>query len=135
MSTKSVRVLSGKPMLWWPEEEITEEEVIAALDGEPIDVLLCHDKPLRSSPDWNRKDFPECFPNQDKIQRVIEALEPARVFHGHLHYRYEDGMLLPPNAQGHRQAVHVTGLHCNAAAAWGPYHMEDSWFLLTPDNA
>lgn len=136
LSARSVRVLSGKPLLWWPEEEITEEEVAEALDGEPIDVLLCHDKPRRSQPRWNRKDFSECLPNQDRIQRVIEALEPARVFHGHLHYRYEDGMLLPPNGQGDRHAVLVTGLDCNAAAAsFGGYRMEDSWFLLTPDNA
>jgi Icc-related predicted phosphoesterase len=76
---------------WWPQEEINDEERDRAIgDGSEVDVLLTHDKPLASRPNWNRKNIPECIPNQEQIQKVVDAVRPTLLLHGHLHYAYHD---------------------------------------------
>lgn len=75
---------------WWPQEEISDAERDAAMAGGPVDVMLTHDKPLASRPDWNRKDIAECRPNQMQIQKVVDAVRPKLLLHGHLHYAYTD---------------------------------------------
>jgi hypothetical protein len=114
----------GPRTLWWPEEEITDEEVDQILSDEsPIDILFTHDKPRGSNPRWNRKDFQECFPNQDRISRVIKALKPSLIAHGHLHYRYDDQI----RVDGDHWAK-VVGLACDMDSD------ADSWILLTLEN-
>ncbi|MVU79323.1 hypothetical protein GPX89_19015 [Nocardia sp. ET3-3] len=114
--------------LWFPEEEMTDEELDAALeaDSSPVDILLTHDKPRGSQPKWNRKDKPECFPNQDRIQRVVETLRPSVLFHGHLHVRYTDTI-----ASGDGRWTRVEGLACDPEASqYLEYSGEHSWYVL-----
>jgi hypothetical protein len=108
--------------LWFPEEEATDAEFALALDGPPVDVLLTHDKPRRSSPAINRKDEWDAYPNQERIQQLVDALSPKLLVHGHLHYRYTDQ--LGPTL--------VEGLACDPRAAWGMpgYSHEDLHLLL-----
>jgi Icc-related predicted phosphoesterase len=94
--------------VWFPEEEATEADLRAALDGPQIDVLLTHDKPRNSRPAINRKDEWDAYPNQDRIQRVVDELQPQLHLHGHLHYRYTD----------HLGPTRVEGLACDRRAAW-----------------
>jgi hypothetical protein len=103
--------------LWFPEEEATEQDVRVALDGPPVDILLTHDKPRRSRPVVNRKDEFDAYPNQDRIQRLLEELHPRLLVHGHLHYRYGDQV----------GDTRVEGLACDQRAAWGMpgYEHED----------
>lgn len=109
---------------WWPEEEISDEELNYALrDQRPIDILFCHDKPRAANPDWNRKDFPECFPNQDKVQAVVRSLTPSLVVHGHLHHRYEDVIRSSDTTE-----TTVIGLDCNPDRE--PKHMPDTYIIL-----
>lgn len=76
--------------LWFPEEEITDADLEMFLtDTSPVDILLTHDKPRATTPECIRKDLPECWPNQDRIQRAVTTLQPEMLFHGHLHDRYE----------------------------------------------
>lgn len=75
---------------WWPQEEITDEERERAIEGGEVDVMLTHDKPLASRPDWNRKNIDECLPNQLQIQKVVDATRPKLLLHGHLHHAYSD---------------------------------------------
>lgn len=82
--------LRSPHLSWWPQEEINDEERDRAIEGGEVDVLLTHDKPLASRPDWNRKNIPECIPNQEQIQKVVEAVRPTLLMHGHLHYAYQD---------------------------------------------
>jgi predicted phosphodiesterase len=115
--------------LWFPEEEMTDEEVdrLLAADPSPIDVLLTHDKPRASKPAWNRKDLPECWPNQDRIQRVVTTLTPRLVVHGHLHHRYTDEI-----SNGTAAPTRVEGLAADPWAAERPgYDKSDSWLVLT----
>jgi hypothetical protein len=103
--------------LWWPREEITQEEMTEAADGPEVDILLTHDKPRDADPAWNRKDFPECLPTQEKIQTVVEAVKPGLNLHGHFHYPYHDHL--------ERTDTHVYALDCDpdaggdAKLSWG----------------
>ncbi len=117
-------VRSYAETLWFPGEELTDAQAAAAAaDGSLVHLLLCHDKPRASRPEWNRKDTPAAWPNQDRVQRVVDALRPARVVHGHLHVRYTNVL-----ADG----TVVDGLACDhvAGAAVPGYRREDSWLLV-----
>src|SRR5262249_50210119 len=61
--------------LWLPDEEMTDAEFAALLgdEPEPVDVLVTHDKPRATRPAVNRKAIAACFPNQDRLQRAVEA--------------------------------------------------------------
>lgn len=115
--------------LWFPEEEMTDEELDAMLaaDSSAVDIVLAHDKPRAATPEWNRKDLPECLPNQDRIQRVVETLQPKLLLHGHLHYRYSDTIQC-----GDDRWTRVEGLDADPdASSRFDYDPHDSWYLLT----
>lgn len=103
MKKNSYRRRAGAPLrplpqtaetLWFPDEEATDAErdrVVgdAVLHG-PVDVMVTHDMPRGANPGWNRKDLPDCYPNQDRVAAVMRAATPQLLVHGHLHYRYTD---------------------------------------------
>jgi hypothetical protein len=100
----------AKHKRWWAEEQISDVELAYALrDPEPVDILFTHDKPLASTPAWNRKPYAECLPNAEKIQTVVNALNPKLLVHGHLHFRYTD-YIRNGDPDGYTQ---VEGLSCN----------------------
>lgn len=128
---------------WFPEEEMTDEDmakILAAPDyvewwehemsmvevRHPVHVILAHDKPRASNPMWNRKTFPECLPNQDRLQMAVMALQPRLFVHGHLHYRYTDTIPC-----GDERNTRVEGLHCDpdATMTW-PYDAKESWLKV-----
>ncbi|WP_433592642.1 metallophosphoesterase family protein [Nocardia sp. CA-145437] len=114
--------------LWFPEEEMTDNELaeLLAADSSPVDVLLTHDKPRASRPKWNRKDKPECYPNQDRIQTVVRTLRPDLLFHGHLHVRYTDTI-----AAGDGDWTRVEGLACDPdASQYLEYSTDHTWYVL-----
>ncbi|MFE5289455.1 metallophosphoesterase [Nocardia sp. NPDC056611] len=114
--------------LWFPEEEMTDDELseLLAADSSPVDVLLTHDKPRASRPKWNRKDKPECYPNQDRIQTVVRTLRPDLLFHGHLHVRYTDTI-----AAGDGDWTRVEGLACDPdASQYLEYSTDHTWYVL-----
>ncbi|MFE7800519.1 metallophosphoesterase [Nocardia sp. NPDC057440] len=114
--------------LWFPEEQMTDEEFDAVLtaDTSPVDVLLAHDKPRDSAPDWNRKNLPECLPNQDRIQRAVNTLRPGLMLHGHLHYRYTDMIRC-----GADHWTQVDGLGADPEASHRhDYDHDQSWLVL-----
>jgi hypothetical protein len=106
---------------------MTDDECDALLaDDSPVDVLLTHDKPRGSDPDWNRKNLPECLPNQDRIQRVVRTLRPDLLLHGHLHYRYTDSV-----DRGDGATTRVEGLGADPEGSALPdYRSADSWLVL-----
>lgn len=115
---------------WFPEEEATDEHVrcLIAADPSAIDVMLTHDKPRASNPGWNRKDLTECWPNQDRIQAAVKALNPKLLVHGHLHYRYTDRV-----RTGDGTWCRVEGLDADPPNAAGL--PEESWLILDIDEA
>lgn len=107
--------------LWWPEEEIDQTELDCALrDGAPLDVLLTHDKPRQANPRWNRKNFLECYPNQDKIAQVVKKHTPKLLVHGHLHFRYDDEIKCADDKN-----TRIVGLACDQDIP-----KKDSWIIL-----
>ncbi|MFI9508933.1 metallophosphoesterase [Nocardia sp. NPDC052566] len=114
--------------LWFPEEQMTDEEfdALLAADESPVEVLLSHDKPRASAPALNRKTAPECLPNQDRIQRAVHTLRPQVLLHGHLHYRYTDVI-----DRGDGGLTRVEGLGADPDTAPQPgYDRADSWLVL-----
>ncbi len=110
---------------WWCQEEISEQEMRDAMVGGLVDVMLAHDKPRDARPGWNRKDLEECWPNQQRIQSVVDAVLPQLYVHGHLHYAYRD--YLPPTG------TVVQGLDCDPAASkgsGGSGKANRSWVLM-----
>jgi hypothetical protein len=115
-------------MFWFPEEEIRQEELHGILANRtPVDVLLTHDKPRASNPQWQLRDLPECWPNQDRIQKAVTALHPKLLVHGHLHWRYRDTI----RAGDDDQWCQVEGLGGDPSAdEHGGYDPADSWMVL-----
>lgn len=119
--------------LWFPEEEMTDADMDAILsaDPSPVDVMLTHDKPRASHPSWNRKDLPECWPNQDRIQRAVRTLKPGRLYHGHLHWYYHDEIRC---GDGPDDWTQVYGLNSNPRAAEGSTKEKRiSWVVMHLD--
>lgn len=108
--------VTGEPeSFWFPEEEMSDEDLTAFLaDESPVDVLLSHDKPRETTPFRNRKNSPDCFPNQDRISRAAAALTPRLLAHGHLHFRYTAQIRLT-----HDTWCTVEGVDADPTAALG----------------
>lgn len=121
------RIPNHSGTLWFPEEEMTDADMDRSLeDATPVDVMLTHDKPHASNPMWNRKDFPECLPNQRRLQRAVRTLQPGLLVHGHLHYRYRDTIRTGDDAY-----CRVEGLGGDPTAdEHGGYELTDSWMVL-----
>jgi predicted phosphodiesterase len=113
----------GPETLWFPEEEMSDEDMDRFLeDRTSVDVMLAHDKPRSSNPRWNRKDFLECLPNQDRLQRAMRALTPKAFFHGHLHFFYTDEVWYGHDGITRDMATtKVMGLLCNPEAGDSTY--------------
>jgi len=129
LTQETLLAASGEHIYWWPEEEITDEEVEEALKVDKVDILLTHDKPLFAEPDWNRKNDPTSEVNQAKVQKVMEHLRPQVLFHGHLHYAYKDPMFI--GADEHDLiGVDIHGLDCNPEL-----HGYDGWYWYTREQS
>ena len=116
--------------LWFPEEEMSDEDMNGFLaDVSPVNVILAHDKPRASNPQWNRKNLPLCMPNQDRLQLAVSVLQPELFLHGHLHYRYDD-VIAYAGRDGEMRVTHVKGLNCNQEAAEPGYKESECWWVL-----
>jgi hypothetical protein len=78
---------------WWPEETITEGEVVQACEGGPVDVLLAHDAPwgaegvMGEETVGDKDSFPESEANRRRLRAVVDAVTPSLLVHGHYHHR------------------------------------------------
>jgi predicted phosphodiesterase len=117
--------------LWFPEEEITDEElddILTKVEGN-IDVILAHDKPLSSNPMIRLMPIAECIPNQRRLQKAVNVLQPKLFVHGHLHVRYTDTIRCGDN----NMFTRVEGLGADVpnfnqlVADWQP---SDAWEIL-----
>lgn len=121
----------GPQTLWFPEEEMSDEDMEEILrDTTLVDVVLAHDKPRGSNPGWNRKVLDGCMPNQDRLQRAVEVLDPKFFIHGHLHWPYVENMWHSHHGvTGDAHVTTVIGLDCDGNAG----DKDRSWAVLDTD--
>lgn len=102
---------------WWKEEWITDAQAQAAIDGEPVDVLVSHDCPAgvtipgiddRDPPDWIRPmELLRAGEHRRIVRRIVDAVQPRVIWHGHYHQAHTTTADL-----GYGN-VRVTGLDCD----------------------
>lgn len=83
---------------WWPHETITDQEARRAVAGGPVDVLVTHDAPSSVViPGIDDRDPPAWIPgaaltesagHRRVLDRVVAAVAPGRLWHGHYHVRH-----------------------------------------------
>jgi Calcineurin-like phosphoesterase len=113
---------------WWPEEEITDEQEAAIIAGGPADVLVAHDCPsgvVHCYPPppswWSPADLARSGRHQERLQRIVDAVQPSWIMHGHLHMAYQR------TCDFGYGPVEVTGLDC--AGGKGP-----NWAVLDAET-
>lgn len=82
---------------WWPDENITDAHVAAAIAGGPADVMLTHESPVgtpvrkvREVLRTNPLGFPEearleSAVSRKRVSRVWDEVRPDLLMHGHMH--------------------------------------------------
>lgn len=96
---------------WWPDEELTENDVDDLIRIGKTDVLLAHDCPAsvplslpRPPSFWDVADLARAHAHRERLQRLVDGVKPEWVFHGHYHLTHRTTQ---PMAHGD---VHVAGL-------------------------
>jgi hypothetical protein len=120
---------------WWPQEEITEADVIRSCEGGPVDVMFTHDAPdcppklasmLQTTESTWRRAFGtrwdrELAPRSKKCRQAISAIanevSPTLLVHGHYHWRYDDVW----------NGIDIIGLDCDGTAS-------ESWIILDTET-
>jgi len=84
---------------YWEEELITDEDVEKSIAGGKVDVMLCHDSPasapntvtdnvmgqMRAQLSFGPENLLLCAWNRNQLDRVVQAVKPDYLFHGHYH--------------------------------------------------
>lgn len=79
---------------WWPDEELTEQEADWIGDGGHADVMLSHDGPACTHPRfpkdvrWPQGELVRAQRHRDRLQRVMDRVQPLMAVHGHFHLEY-----------------------------------------------
>ncbi|HXP19685.1 MAG TPA: metallophosphoesterase [Streptosporangiaceae bacterium] len=81
---------------WWPQEEITPRQEAAVIAGGHADVLVSHDCPAgvahafgRPPSWWSPADLARNEAHRERLRRIVDAVRPAHLMHGHLHRAYQ----------------------------------------------
>lgn len=97
---------------WWPREFLSDDEVAYAMRAGHVDVMVCHDAPAKSDvpvlhgpSNWPEYDLACSAAHRDLIQRVVDAVSPSALYHGHYHCRYDDVLTRTDGG-----STHVVGL-------------------------
>jgi len=94
---------------WWPEEELTDDDVRRACRGGRTDVLLTHDAPLGAIPPGMRS-IRASDANRQRVRQIVDHTRPVVQFHGHFHAFYTDQVTHPGGT------TRVVGLASNIEA-------------------
>ncbi len=89
------RALRTEGRDWWPQEELTDAQEAAIIAGGHADVLMSHDCPSGvdhdfpgAPPAW-APDLARAQAHRQRLQRVVTAVRPGHLLHGHLHRGYQ----------------------------------------------
>lgn len=95
---------------WWAQEALTDEDILTAQSGGPVDVMFTHDSPASApnsiTDDWQgqmqamkyfgKENLVACTNHRKRLQEVTDVTTPRLLFHGHYHksmqgfYLHED---------------------------------------------
>ncbi|WP_018600055.1 metallophosphoesterase [Mycobacterium sp. 155] len=81
---------------WWPQEMITPEQARDIAAAGRADVMFCHDCPAGIVVPGAAADRYGCPPEElatsemhrALLRSIVDAVRPARLWHGHFHHRY-----------------------------------------------
>lgn len=90
------RAIRTEGVNWWPEEEISDEQEREVVAAGPADVMVTHDCPsgvMHTFPPppsfWDLKDLARNDAHRERLQRIVDAVQPSHLLHGHLHRSYQ----------------------------------------------
>lgn len=90
------RAIRTEGVDWWPEEEITDGQEAAVRAGGHAEVLISHDCPSgvahtfgRAPSSWDPADLARGDAHRRRLQRIVDAVQPGYLMHGHLHRAYQ----------------------------------------------
>jgi len=90
------RAIRTEGKTWWPQEEITPEQAAKVIVDGGADVMVTHDAPSgvrHTFPPppafWDARDLARNDAHRERLQRVVDAVKPSHLMHGHLHRSYQ----------------------------------------------
>lgn len=101
---------------WFPEEDISEEDVRFAVSSLTCDVMLAHDAPSTAKLPlvtpydavW-RAELPACEANRERVSVIVDAVKPSLYVHGHYHSKWDFSVKRPWGE------YRIVGLDCDGA--------------------
>jgi hypothetical protein len=118
---------------WWEGEHITEDQITKAITGGPVDVMITHDCPFginipgihtdekldAEKSFWPLSEIALANDHRKKLARVVDAVRPSLLVHGHYHVRYS------ALRRGEDFLMQVEGLDCDGSS------LEDNTILMS----
>lgn len=93
---------------WWPEEQITQDDLDKIKDIKGVDILVTHDAPFNPlPPHFAYKMDPESDRHRQIMRKVLNHVKPEINFHGHYHHFHDTDHL---REDGYTRVI---GLDCD----------------------
>lgn len=116
-------IAGSSRQLWWPEEQITDEELEFVKSQGTADVLFTHDCPT-NAPFRNRiKPDLDSQMHRQRIDEIGWSVKPKWWFHGHMHEKYVYEFYT--SREDREQFAKVRGLECDG--------MVSNWCVFDTD--
>lgn len=123
---------AGTPQQWWPQEQITDEEV-AGIANRKVDYLMTHDASDKTPWGFRLIPDPDSEIHRRRIDTVLKKVRPEMHFHGHMHKKYDWVNMIPPIGEGDYHQTQTYGLDCNDGSnSWGILDTEAQEFNFHP---
>lgn len=113
---------------WWPQEALTDEDILTAQSGGTVDVMITHDSP-QSAPNsvtdnwrgqmsamkyYGKENLAACTDHRFRLKEVTDVITPRLLFHGHYH-EYMTGVYV------HGDDKHTVGEVFGLDEGFGPF--------------
>lgn len=107
---------TGPRTMWWPEEQLSDEELEFVKSQGEADVLFTHDCPTNAPFRMRLKNDIDSQIHRQKMNEVGKSVKPKYWFHGHMHEFYDYGF------RHDAGEAHVIGLECDGG--------QNNWVIL-----
>jgi Icc-related predicted phosphoesterase len=125
---------------WWNGERLTDTDIARAISGGPADVMITHDSPDRTDlmshiahGDYTDEHRFAAQQHREAMGRVVDAVAPGMLFHGHYHQRHTTERPLPGG--GHTRVVGLSSDRDSLEGNWIIVDMSGSnGIVVAPDS-